>query len=410
MDYITETKRKFIIDFVYAAIFIGLYVFLVKYALAYIWPFLVAAALAIFLQKPVKAISKKLRIKAHGVISILFVLLIVCLAFGIIGGAITLLVSELKDFFSYLFAQFSTINEFINTVEELVMSVIVKLPKTLSNSIGGYVSDFFIKLQNGAGQESGSIDLSVLSTPLSGAWSVVKGIPSAFLAILVLIISCVFMTSGYDEIKTFILGFFSEEKGKRIVNSKRTVTRGIGKLVKAYATIMLITFAEMFLGLSFMKLIGVYDGGYTVVIAFVTCVVDIIPVLGTGTIIIPWAVYSLIMGRIGLAISLIVLYAIITVLRQIIEPKLVANQAGLPAIVTIIAMFIGARVFGAIGVILLPLTVIVLKLMYDDGVIGKRAMLSAKKEYEKELEESASDGVTDETAAEVNINCGEENE
>ena len=406
MDYITETKRKFIIDFVYAAIFIGMYVFLVKFALGYIWPFILSAALAVFLQKPVKAISKKCHIKAHGVVSTLLVLLIVCVALGIIGGAVTLLISELKDFFSYLFAQFSTINEFLDTVEELIMSVVIKLPKTLSNTIGVYITDFFDNLQSGAGQDGGQIDLSVLSTPLSGAWSVVKGIPSVFLAILVLIISSVFMTSGYDEIKEFILGFFSKEKGNRIINSKRTVTRGVGKLVKAYATIMLITFVEMFLGLSFMKFIGVYEGGYIVIIAFVTCVVDIVPVLGTGTVIIPWAIYSLVMGRIGFAVSLIVLYAIITVLRQIIEPKLVANQAGLPAIVTITAMFVGARVFGAIGVIILPLTVIIVKLMYDDGVIGKRAMLSAKEDEEKETEKI----VTDTSNQTVDVGCGEENE
>ena len=82
-----------------------------------------------------------------------------------------------------------------------------------------------------------------------------------------------------------------------------------------------------------------------------------------------------------MGIGLIILYAVITVLRQIIEPKLVANQVGLPAIVTIAAMFLGARIFGAFGIIILPLTVIILKLMYDEGVIGNKALL--EKEQEK---------------------------
>ena len=85
---------------------------------------------------------------------------------------------------------------------------------------------------------------------------------------------------------------------------------------------------------------------------------------------IPWAVYSLFTANFGLGIGLVILYAVITVLRQIIEPKLVANQVGLPSIVTIMAMFLGARVFGAFGILLLPLTVIVVKLMYDEGIIG----------------------------------------
>ena len=116
-----------------------------------------------------------------------------------------------------------------------------------------------------------------------------------------------------------------------------------------------------------------------------TCIVDIIPVLGTGTVLIPWAVYNLVMGNVGLGIGLLVLYAVITVLRQILEPKLVANQAGLPAIATIMAMFIGARLFGAFGILLLPLTVIILKLMYDEGVIGNKKLLDSERE-EKESE------------------------
>ena len=85
---------------------------------------------------------------------------------------------------------------------------------------------------------------------------------------------------------------------------------------------------------------------------------------------IPWGIYSIITGNLGLGIGLIILYAVITVLRQAIEPKLVANQVGLPSIVTIMAMFLGARIFGALGVVLLPLTVIVVKMMIDEGIIG----------------------------------------
>ena len=85
-------------------------------------------------------------------------------------------------------------------------------------------------------------------------------------------------------------------------------------------------------------------------------------------------------------------------LRQVIEPKLVANQVGLPAIVTIMAMFIGARAFGAFGIIILPLTVIIVKLMYDEGVIGRKKALEEEKSAEAEasgainVEKGVSDG------------------
>ncbi len=392
MDNVIEKRKSFIINFIYISIFVGLYYFVVKYAFGYVFPFIVAAGFAVLLQRPVRAISNKLHIKAHGAVSIFLVLLIVLVLVGGLAGIGFALVNELRDFFSYLFTQVSSLSELVEIAKDFVMGLVVKLPASVSETVGEYVSDFFDNL----GTKDLNIDMSTFSAPLSGAWSVVKGIPSAFLSVLVTIISCVFMTADYDSIKEMLLSMCSKSKGDKLIYSKRTVAKGVSKLVKAYATIMLITFTEMFVGLYFLKLIGVYQGGYIAIIAFVTCIVDIIPVLGTGTVIIPWALYNLITGRIGLGVALIILYGVITVLRQVIEPKLVANEVGLPAIVTIMAMFIGARAFGAFGIIILPLTVIIVKLMYDEGVIGR------KKELEQEhkgLETENSDKVNVETGA-----------
>ncbi len=375
MDAVIEKRKSFIINFIYAAIFIGLYYFVIKYAFGYIFPFLFAAALSAFLQRPINAITKKLHIKAHSAVSIVLVLLIVMLIVGGVVGAVFAISRELRDFFSYMFSQFSSVSDLTGTVKEFVLDLVVKLPKGIGDTVGGYVVDFFDKI----GTQSSGIDMSVLSAPISGAWHVVKGIPSLFLTILVTVISCVFMTSDYETIKNMLLGMCSSKNRQKLINAKRTTTKGVAKLFKAYATLMLITFTEMFIGLSFMKLIGVYSGGYIAIIAFVTCIVDIIPVLGTGTVLIPWALYSFITGNVGLGIGLVVLYGVITVLRQVIEPKLVANQVGLPAIVTIAAMFIGARLFGAFGIIILPLTVVILKLMYDEGVIGNKALIEQEK-------------------------------
>ena len=379
MESIMQKRKAFIINFIYVAIFVGLYYFIIKYALGYIFPFVFAAALSVFLQRPIKAITKKLHIKTHSAVSIILVLLIVVAILGTATGLLFVLGSELKEFFAYMFSNISSLSDLIDAAEIFVMDLLVKLPKGVGDALGDYVVGFFDKI----GTESMGIDMSVLSAPISGAWHVVKGIPSLFLTLLVTVVSCVFMTADYEIIKKMILDFFRSENREKIINTKRTITKGVSKLFKAYATLMLITFVEMFVGLSFIKLVGVYKGGYIAIIAFVTCIVDIIPVLGTGTVLLPWAVYSFISGNVGLGIGLIVLYAVITVLRQVIEPKLVANQVGLPAIVTIAAMFLGARSFGAFGIIILPLTVVILKLMYDEGVIGNKNILQQDDVIEK---------------------------
>ncbi len=368
MGKVVEKRKSFIITFIYLAIFVSLYCFLIKYAMGYIFPFVFAAILSVLLQPVVRWFTKKFHLKNHGFVSTILVLLLVIGVVGLIAGAGYVLFVELKDFLTYLSSTISSIDDIILLLENTSMNFIGKLPKGIGSAIGGYVTDFFDNL----GTKDTSIDFSALSAPLSGAWSVVKGIPSFLVSIIVTIISCVFMTSEYDKVRDMLLEMCSEETGEKLINAKRTVTTGMGKLVKAYATLMLITFTEVFLGLNLMKLIGIYDGGYIAIIAFVTCIVDIIPVLGTGTVVIPWAIYKIIIGDFAMGIALLLLYAVITVIRQVIEPKLVANQVGLPSIVTIMAMFLGGRLLGAIGIFAVPLTVIVLKLMYDEGIIGRK--------------------------------------
>ncbi|MBR2876152.1 MAG: sporulation integral membrane protein YtvI [Clostridia bacterium] len=386
MSSIVEKRKAFIINFVYAVICIGLFYVFVKYCLGVLAPFIVAFIIAVVLQKPIKWLQKKLHLNSHGIISFLLVLLVVCAVTGVLSAVILILVNELKDFAHFIMSQFSSVDDVVSTAKEYVTMVIVRLPEGLRDTVSGYVDE----LLNSPAQEESEFDFSVLSAPLSGAWSVVKSLPSAILAFVVSIVSCFFVTSDYDKIKELFLGFFSDSKRVYIVKTKRTATRAITKLLKAYVTLMAITFAEMFLGLFLLKLIGVYDGSYIAIIAFVTCIIDIIPVLGTGTVLIPWALYNLAFGNIGMGIGLLVIYAVITVIRQVVEPKLVANEAGLPAIVTIMAMFLGVRIFGAFGIILLPFTVIILKLLYDEGVFSL-SKSEAKKKEEAALKEKTND-------------------
>lgn len=380
MESVIEKRKSFIINFVYAVICIGLFYVFIKYCLGVLSPFIIAFIVAYALQRPIKWAQKKLHLKSHGIISFLLVLLVVCIIFGVLSIAVLILFDELKGFASYLTTQFSSIDELIVTLENYAMGVIVRLPQSIRGTVGDYVTNAFDSL----GEGQSKIDLSMLSAPLSGAWSVVKSLPSTILSVVVAVVSCFFMASDYDKVKELVLGFFSDSKRKSVVKTKRTATKAIAKLLKAYATIMAITFAEMFLGLFLLKLIGVYDGSYIAIISFVTCIIDIIPVLGTGTVLIPWAVFNLIFGNFGMGVGLLVIYAAITVIRQIIEPKLVANQAGLPAIVTIMAMFIGVRIFGAFGIILLPFTVIILKLLYDEVVFKTKVKNSNKKKVDGE--------------------------
>ena len=161
-----------------------------------------------------------------------------------------------------------------------------------------------------------------------------------------------------------------KETKEKIIRAKRLLFPSLGKMIKAYAIIITITFCELALGLSILKLINIYEGGYIFIIAAITAIIDIVPVLGTGTVLIPWALYNFISGNYSLAIGLIIIYVCITVIRQVIEPKLVATQLGLPAFLTIVSMFIGSHIFGVIGIFILPITIVMLKLLDDEGILN----------------------------------------
>ena len=140
-------------------------------------------------------------------------------------------------------------------------------------------------------------------------------------------------------------------------------------MIKSYATIIFVTFCEITIGLNILKLIGVYDGGYIVAISICTALLDILPVFGTGTVLIPWAVISFFSGNIGLGIGLLVIYALITVIRQILEPRLVAMNVGLPPIVTLAGMYLGLQIFGVVGLFALPITFVMINVLNEEGII-----------------------------------------
>jgi len=227
MDSVIEKRKSLIINFVYTVICVGLFYVFIKYCLGVLSPFIVAFVLAYALQRPIKWAKKKLHLKSHGIISFLLVLLVVLIVMGVLSIAVLVLFNELKDFASYLTTQFSSIDELIVTLENYAMGVIVRLPEGIRETVGDYVTDAFDSLGKGQAE----LDLSMLSAPLSGAWSVVKSLPSTILSIVVAVVSCFFMASDYDKVKDLFLSFFSESKRKSLVKTKRTAIKAIAKLL-----------------------------------------------------------------------------------------------------------------------------------------------------------------------------------
>lgn len=376
----TEKKRKAIINVVFYAMLLAIGYLIYKYAFGVCFPILFAFVIAVILQRPKNFLLKKTVLK-KGFASTLCVFGLLLLA-----GAVMVLIGvraaeEVKGFINYVILQFQNIDSVINTVETAILGFVGRLPDFISENITESIASIFSQLrelvagtttqlpEQLTGSLSGMFNLSWITTPITGVISTASRIPSILIGIVVTIVCACFMTADYDIIKNFIYCQFPKEKRKDVTRAKELLKMNLGKMAKAYLLIMLVTFTEVFIGLTVLQLIGVFQSSYIAVIAVVTSIVDVIPVLGTGTIVLPWAAYSLIVGDYGMAIGLIIMYVTVTVIRQIVEPKLVAGQLGLPPFVTLIAMYLGLKIFGVLGVFVLPIVIIMLKLLNDEGII-----------------------------------------
>lgn len=368
----TEKKTKFIINTVYVAIIVALFYLFFKYALGTVFPIICAAVVAMILQKPVDFVNKKTHIN-RGFVSAVFVLLSFFFIVAVLGLIIVWVGTELKGFFRYFMVQLEDIPALVEKVRGYLANILTFLPEKAEIAVTNFINEKINTLFSSspdAPTAPTDFDFSILSTPLLGIWNTAKQIPTTLVSIVVAIVACCFMTADFASLRNLVLSFFKPETKEKIIRAKRLLFPSLGKMIKAYAIIITITFCELALGLSILKLMNIYEGGYIFIIAAITAIIDIVPVLGTGTVLIPWALYNFISGNYSLAIGLIIIYVCITVIRQVIEPKLVATQLGLPAFLTIVSMFIGSHIFGVIGIFILPITIVMLKLLDDEGILN----------------------------------------
>ncbi|MCH5197644.1 MAG: sporulation integral membrane protein YtvI [Oscillospiraceae bacterium] len=370
---LVEKRRALLINVVYYAFIIAVFYLILKVFFGIIAPFVFAFLVAAVLQRPVTFLNKKLHI-GRGPLSALSVLLLL----GIAGLLIFLLGSRIfarvKGFYEFASLRLQNLPQFLEDVKNWAVSAVGFLPDSLRNSATDSMTLFFDDLiENGFDNFSLSslgIDWSsLLSVGAGTIKDTVVQIPSVIIAFIISIVASVFMTIEYGKIKSFVLAQVSEKTRQKVHEGSALAVSTLKKMLKAYSLIVLITTTELSIGLYILKFAKIYTSDYIIFIAIIIAIIDIIPVLGTGTVLIPWAVYSFITGSVSMGVGLVIIYAVILVIRQIIEPKLVAGQVGLSPIVTIISMYIGTKLLGVLGFFILPFIVILIKRFNDEGII-----------------------------------------
>ena len=350
-----ETQKRFLIRIGFWAVVALLVIIALKYVLPFLLPFVVAFLIAALLNRPTEALAERLkwkRVVPAIVMTLLFYVAAAAL-FSLLGIRVFTLVWDAVRARPHLYR--NTLEPPLETLfgdleiymDELDPTVVMALTDTMNSalgSLGSFVTNASVRI------------ISYIS-------SIAAAVPGSFLNVVITIIVTFFLSIDYPKVTEFILRQLPEKAGSYVAEIRNYVGGTLLKCLVSYALILCITFAEISVGLTILRVPN------AILIALCIAVFDILPVLGTGGIMIPWAIISLIMGKWVLGFGLLILYIVITVIRNIIEPKIVGHQVGLHPVVTLLSMLAGLQVLGILGLFGFPITLSLLKNLNDRGVI-----------------------------------------
>lgn len=350
-----ENKKEFIIDVLYYSIILILTYLGIKYFFGALFPFVLGFIIAFSLRPVIRWINKKTKINNK------FISLVVLILFySLIGLGLFLVIVRSLSLLNSLFEQIpqiynSDIAPFVEYWAAWVTDLFMKVdPDTLS----------FIQHYETTLLDSLATFVKNFSTSsISFLTSLITKIPAFFLAFFFSVISSFFITLDYEKITNFLNSQFSGRGQKLFVGVQKNSIAVLWNFFKAYILILLITFAESAIGLSLL--------GYNnaIGIAIIISIVDILPILGSGTVMIPWAIIEIFNGNVSAGLGLIGLYVAITIIRQVIEPRIVGDQIGLYPLITLMCMYLGTMYFGILGLFGVPIAVTVLVKLQEDGII-----------------------------------------
>lgn len=355
-----ERMRAFLIKFCYYALLIVLCFCLLKFVVPFFSPFVAAFLIAFVLKTPSDRLSKALRApRAPVAVVLLIFFYAVAITIAVLLGAKAVvavgdLIQQMPGFYT------GTIEPAIYRIQDWLGGFFSGLdPKTIA---------FLETAGENLAKSLGSAVTSLSSSLMGSMTAAASGIPGLFVKMLLMIVASFFFVVDYYKVASFLAKLLPPSGRALLFRIKQGGVDTLFKFARAYAFLLGLTFVELSIGFS---LLGVPNA---ILIAFLTAIVDILPVLGTGTILIPWGIYQLIAGRIGMGLGLLILYAIITVVRQSLEPRVVGHQIGLYPLATLLAMFAGTQLFGIWGLFGLPIALVVfIQLRKEDRCAAQEA-------------------------------------
>ena len=338
------TFRRCVMFFFYAALLgIGLFLFF-RYLAIPLLPFGIALLIAASLQKPLIKLQNRLHLPR-----LFFAILFVVLLFAAIVFLFYQIAASLFGFFGNLVKDNATaIVDAFSFVQNTIHELLARLPVFSAGTTEGFLSKLLAQADS-LGESAIRSMLDSLSAKLPELFADLAGaLPRIAFFLVVTVIASVWATADYPKIIAVLRRGLH---GKYLRGARLLKGHALGTLrhyLRAYGLILALTFAQLWIGFS---ILGIENAAAP---AALTSLVDILPILGTGTVLIPWALLQFATGNIRLGIGLCLLYAVITIVREIAEPRIVGKSIGLYPPLTLLAMYVGMRLFGLVGLFLFP--------------------------------------------------------
>lgn len=333
--------------------------FAIKFLLPFFAPFLIGFLIA-FALKPVSRFfcsHMNWNSRFCGAVVIFLAYALILLILWFISGKLLLLAQHLATtatdtFEQYLSPIFSDFSGFIS-----------KTIANLSPELAGSANQVLSGLSSGIEEWIGSLS----SWLLNQVAQIGMKIPGFIVNLIFAVLASIFFSTDYQNVASFLAKLFPKHLRPKLFETKGYTVQTVCKYLRAYFILMVITFAELTIGLF---IIGASN---PIGISAITAICDALPVLGVGFVLLPWAILAFAQGNLSFAISLLILYLVIGLIRNFLEPKILGKQLGLHPLATLLAIYVGMKTIGLLGMILFPITLqIVISLIRSGSVEIKR--------------------------------------
>ncbi len=337
-----KSKKLFLLNAAYIAVLCGV-VYIVFRLLPYIMPFAIGFAAARAVIPAANAVSRRTRIPAKlacilcMTMFLVVILLLATFVLILLADGLSELIKELPDVLSGL--------------PDIIMSLYEKLMKFaegISPELAIRIADTAASLTENAAEIPQQFILDILKY----IYAVLTGVPSVMISVGACIVSAYLFVTDMPSITGILRRLFPALFTERNAAAIRDTGRSVCRMLVAYLKLMLLTAVELLIGLWILKV------PFPFTLAIIISIIDILPVLGVGTVLIPWGLICILAGDPGRGFGLLILYLIITVIRSAAEPKVVGSHIQLHPMITLLCVFLGLRLGGILGMFCLPIAAI----------------------------------------------------